>query len=378
MANFGNNINFNNNFFVINKVKMATQCKDVVLPTPLDFINAIMYTSDRIKKEKCQDVDIVKKIPGIKWQKREENRIYHCPEKLKDTCEHGKCVISNKETCMSQSQVPFSVSGKIFPERSCTDDKECVVKENIDPKYAPFPGSTFVCSEKKCIPAKTYLEWREGKDGQDGKCIMGNDYLRKWCEFPESRSDQSEKGTTDCPPFKYDENTGDCKITKEYCKWMGVSYKDNNGSPDCYEKTGQTIGEFIMGKTIFRWFKKSTETFDLLPNEMNKIADRKNAQHYVELSKDFGGPGINLYQIIWKPETEGKHPTANGHSIAGFFADEVEKVYPNLVKSKLGAKYIYISRDQVKENPKIKRIYLVVGSGKWLLESIMAMMPKQN
>ena len=45
---------------------------------------------------------------------------------------------------------------------------------------------------------------------------MGNDYLRKWCEFPESRSDQSEKGTTDCPPFKYDENTGDCKITKEY------------------------------------------------------------------------------------------------------------------------------------------------------------------
>lgn len=62
MANFGNNINFNNNFFVINKVKMATQCKDVVLPTPLDFINAIMYTSDRIKKEKCQDVDIVKKF----------------------------------------------------------------------------------------------------------------------------------------------------------------------------------------------------------------------------------------------------------------------------------------------------------------------------
>lgn len=60
------------------------------------------------------------------------------------------------------------------------------------------------------------------------------------------------------------------------------------------------------------------------------------------------------------------------------FADEVEKVYPNLVKTKLGAKYIYVSRDQVKENPKIKRIYLVVGSGKWLLESIMAMMPKQN
>ena len=361
---------------------MTTQCTNIVLPTPLDYINAIMYTLDRIKKEKCQDPTITKKYPGIKWQSHEENRIYHCPVELKDKCDHGNCVISTKDQCMAQSQVPYLPDGKPIPSIPCIDTKTGLASDEICKNIfkEKDPENSYICGEssKKCIPAKSYLEWREGQNGKDGKCIFGNFSLKQWCENPEQRRAESAPGATDVPAFKYNNATGDCTITKEYCDWMGVSYDENDkGRPNCYISTGQTIGEMIMGKTIFRGIKKSVEGFDTLPYQINKLADRKLSSKYVLLAKDFGGPGIKLYQIIWKPEAIDKHPTGN-ISIAGFFSDEVEKVYPELIKTKSGAKYIIVNRDQVKENPKIKRIYFVAGSGGWLLQNIMAMLKNKS
>lgn len=331
---------------------MSDSCTDVVFPTYLDNIHAIMYAIDRIKKERCNDPDILKKYPGIKWDSREENRIYPCPAALKDKCDHGRCIIADKETCMSQSQVPFGPDGGELPTKSCSEDKDC---KGLD--YEARCDT----EEKKCIPTKSYLEWH------DEKCILGNTYLRRWCEFPAQRRDEAEHGVTDVPPFKYVDTSGTCQITKPYCDWMGVSYKENdNGRPNCYTTTGQDVGEFIMGKTIFRGIKKITEGFNNLPQQITKLSDRNYAKTYAKLSDNYGGPGIHLYQVVWKPEV------ADGSS-AVFFSDEIEKVYPEIIITKNGAKYINVSREQVKVNPKLKRIYLISGSGKWFLSSIINM-----
>ena len=336
---------------------MSNSCTDIVFPTYLDNLHAIMYSIDRIKKERCNDPEILSKYPGIKWQPRDENRTYPCPSALKDKCEHGRCVISDRDACIAQSQVPFGIDGTELQTKSCNEDKDC---EGLN--YEATCGS-----EKSCVPTKSYLEWH------DGKCILGNFQLKRWCEFPTQRRQEAEHGVTDVPPFKYDDTSGNCQITKPYCDWMGVSYKENdNGRPNCYTTTGQDVGEFLLGKTIFRGIKKITEGFNNLPQQITKISDRKYASTYTKLAQDYGGPGIHLYQIVWKPETEKNHNTANG-STAGFFADEVEKVFPDIVITKSGAKYINISRDQVKANHKLKRIYLISGSGKWFLSSIINM-----
>ena len=379
---------------------MTTKCTKIVGPTPLDITNAMMYAMDRIKKEQCTDPDIVKKYPGIKWKSKEENRIYTCPVVLKDKCEHGSCLLSSKESCIAQSQKPgFLSDGKtrIKEDLICKDKKDgccasyegqCTVtcKEDTDCSnfFKDDPGSTYVCNKNtsngespSCTTTKPYLEWRDGQNGEDGKCIYGNFIAQKWCENPRSRRTEATRGATDVPAFKYDDTTGKCNITKEYCDWMGVSYKDGD-RPDCYETTGQKTGEFVLGKTIFRGIPKLAhsignliEGFNNLPNEINNLADRHSAEHYVEISKDFGGVGINLYQIIWKPDCENKQL-----STVGFFADEIEKVYPQLIKNKSGVKYIVVNRNHLKENPKIKRIYVVAGSGRWLMDNIIEMAKK--
>lgn len=82
-------------------------------------------------------------------------------------------------------------------------------------------------------------------------------------------------------------------------------------------------------------------------------------------SKDFAGKGINLYVINWK-----KNEGIDSYNDVGFIADEIEVVYPHIIKIKNGKKYINISKKDIKDN-NLKRIFLSANSGNWLLSNIL-------
>ena len=352
------------------------------LPTSLDAIYAYMYARDRLVKETCNAPETKKKYPGTLWTSKNPAP-YPCPPGL--DCDHGNCAIVTEDECKNQSQVPWGPGGEELATVECKKDEDC--------KNSAFEA---VCSKAhgKCVPKKAYLEWHPNSSGTGpgGMCQYGNFALRKWCEYPATRSTSSVNGMTNVPPFDYKPETGKCEITKDYCDWMEVSFKhDSQNRPTCYLKTGQKIGEFIMGKTIFRAFKKddNKDNEDYQPprqslmsgfnklGHVQKLADTKYIQDKNLVSKDFGGPGIHLYHIAWKPSAMEKDKGTVKDGM-GMLAKEVKKVYPEAVTKIDGDMYISISRDQVRKNPKLKRIYLASSSGNWMLKSFMNLFNAMN
>jgi len=321
-------------------------------PTPLDFLHCLMYASDRIKKEKCTDKEILKKYnQGMAWEKTPDLRMYPCIHnkktgKLLPGCEAGTCIITNEKICTDQGQSPYDEMGNPLPKKE--------VK-------------------------KPYLEWRTpNKDstnsGKKGQCVFGNPALMQWCLYPPHRRKTSIDGVTNVPPFDYDPNTGNCTITRPYCDWMGVDWKENNKKPTCFEHEWQKfLEQFIVGKTIFRdLFTGAHEGFkqNPPPQKVRKMFDKKYMSKTKLLGKDFAGEGVNLYLIEWNDKAGYVDPKALGATV-GFMPDEVKKVYPNLVKTdKDNVKWLEVSMDQAKQDRYIKRIYLVCLSGMWMLQSI--------
>lgn len=201
----------------------------MALPTSLDNINAMMYAMDRLKRERCADMS------GLEYRPADERRMYPCPKGVKD-CLHGRCAIATEKACKQRSG-PF-----LRPKKSEDDEY---------------------------VDRRPYLEWH------DGKCVYGNFALRKWCELPDMRRFEVVPGVTDVHPFAYDEHTGKCSLTREYCeKDMQTSFRiDEKGRPTCYASTGEIIGEFFVGKTVFRGIERGAS----------------------RLVENFGGPGVHLY-----------------------------------------------------------------------------------
>lgn len=351
----------------------------MAVPTPIDFINATFYATDSLKKKLCNSPTTKKKYPGTQWVSKNPPP-YSCPPGL--TCDHGNCKIVTEEECNKHSQLPWGPGGVKLDGPSCKKDDDC--------KNSSFEA---ICSsKKKCIPKNPYLEWHPSSaTGPAGICQFGNFALRKWCEYPSTRRTSSENGVTNVPPFKYNAETGNCEITKDYCDWMEVSYKiDDKNRPTCYTKTGQKIGEFIMGKTIFRSLKRVTEDKDVKEgynqysykaspslvegfnklDHVQKLADEKYILDKNIISKNFGGPGIHLYHIVWKRTSVDKDKGTAKDGM-GMLAKEVKKVYPDAVTVIDGDMYISITKDQVRKNPKLKRIYLTSSSGNWMLKTFI-------
>lgn len=344
------------------------------LPTGTDFIHSMFYASDVIKNKKCVgDTDITNKYgkDSFVWQNLDQFRVYPCPTGLSYSCEHGSCRIATQAMCNSVSQLPFNkYDGSNLNQPSCNPSATGTNTECQNLEYNAICGSS-----GKCIPKYPYLEWSlsyTGPSGTSGRCILGNSSLKKWCEYPQTRRTESTPGVTNVPAFQYDDNYSKCQITKSYCDWMEVSFSPTGPlGPSCYTTGIQSFFEdFFVGKTIFRGIKSMFEGFNNLGYQLEKIGDRRYASDYGLIKKDFGGKGINLYSIIWNDKIIDKYPQLGG-GMVGFFSDEIEKVYPELVRKKNGDKYIIINRTQVQLNPSLKRIYLIVGSGKWVLESLM-------
>lgn len=354
--------------------------KYVNQPTALDHMQAHMYASTRIMKDKCLSPEIKQKYSDLTWVP--EPGFIQCPKGLKD-CGYGHCKIG-KTSCANLSFVPWDkVTGQL---------------------YATGP-SGYISPDGEIIPHdKLYLEWRAsspaGPSGEqtEGKCVWGDANLRKYCNWPKTRSTKSKVGVTDVPPFNYCANNGQCLMSDPYCHWMEVHFRGDTGEkackeyptnePHCYETEGEKIAEkYFFGKTIFRGIKKFfspgtsvgfgaaalVEMFkkNPPPRSVSKMMDTKLMDSYKNIGPDFAGPGINLYAIQWNADAILADEQITEGGTIGILAEEVKKKYPELVKTKNGLKWIEITIDDVIKNKDLKRMYLVCTSGKWLLQNLL-------
>lgn len=233
------------------------------------------------------------------------------------------CAIVRRQKCLENSHDP---STDVTPAPPCTASQTCV-----SPSKRCDPHS------KKCVPRKPYLEWH------GNKCVRGNYMLKKWCTEPQSRGD-AEHGFTDVPPFRYDASRGECTLTPEYCKWMGVSWRppaipEQGGS--CHRTPGQVVGEFFIGKTLFRGLKKADRHREWIPVHL---------------------PGSSPSSV-----TTYYHP---GHKTLGFDWENVRLLHPEVARL-FPARLQFSSRDLQRSAEK-RKIYFILSHSDMIHEAAMS------
>jgi len=246
------------------------------LPTNLDNIRAMLYALTRVNKNACKDV----------WELDTKHQQYPCPPGVTD-CDYGHCKVGSKERCEELSATPYNdETGEDWPTETCTEDSTCLdgkkCIETQDDKGDPI---------MKCVTPKNYLEWRAPDELHPrGRCVFGNFPLKKWCEHPKHRREGPVPGVTNVPPFRYEKETGQCFITAPYCEYMQVDWDATN--QECELSVGDWIGEFFLGKTIFRGIKSAGNVF----------------------GENFAGRGVHLYS------------SKNG---IGLDEESLKRAYPN-------------------------------------------------
>ena len=417
-------------------------------PTTVDILSALAYARDQINKLKCNDPDIIKAACAksqtqqcIKWKDDDSGRLWD------HVCKRGDKLCSTDDDCKVGSQ---GLNQCLEDPRTnkkvcsyCTIGEEsghCHIVAPDTCSNSPSDGGVsllpYTCDQngeckslsKDELKKGMYSEWHADPSKENGgQCVFGNFLLKQWCENPKSRcvadkdgkyppqckEDDNTPGVTDVPPFAYNSSTGTCSMTNSYCDRFGMDFtkskacttdKDCEGDTMCYkdtisnssycvgpesectESTGQKIGEFFVGKTLFRMFKSDVQCdfysnkastskgtinnmfrqFDNAPSMIRSPADPRDVEKKVLVGKDFAGPGINMYTIHWKPDS-GITPMVQ----TGFLANEVKRRYPRLVKKRKGRRYIEINKNAIKGNKDIKRMYLSIFTKGWLMQNFM-------
>ncbi len=303
--------------------------------TPSDLSNAIAYSTQMLLKQKCLALN----NPNTKWESTFEDGTlpYFCPSGLKDKCDYGHCRVINKDECEKNSVYPYDSDGKATTQTN----------------------------------PKPYLEYRtDPSDPTNNKCYLGNFMLRGWCEFPQNRN-PSQSGE----PFCYNDPStgnvnegcttpatnvpqdGNCHINKGYCESKGMNWDSNSNT--CYLTSGQKFLEALFGTTIVQGVFGG--------GCLDKLSDRRFKEKIVKIADNYGGKDINLYIFLYKPEVLKKHPEYKDLQL-GFMADEIEKVYPEIIKEKEGIKYISISKEK---SSKFKRITNTIANSHIILRAYL-------
>lgn len=89
-----------------------------------------------------------------------------------------------------------------------------------------------------------YYEWRDDSDG--GKCILGNESFRTFCETGEisPKDDETQK----ISKLRYDKSDGKCYTTRPYCNDRLLAFCNN----DCFETPTSKVLTKVFGTTIGR------------------------------------------------------------------------------------------------------------------------------
>ena len=233
-----------------------------------------------------------------------------------------------------------------------------------------------------------YAEWI--KDFQQWKdspvrdtCVVAVPEYRRWCEMPwtrpgktEVKEEQEKFGgnlneiinneweTKWKQPFYYDRDTSKCYVTRDYCHkdvisegGFSMSYGKGKeflvfstcdttdhfveSGKDCCTGIWQSLEQFFFGRTFSAELKSVLEgkisvlEFLKLSNSnyalVTFFSDRRlKTLHRIEL-KDFAAPGIHLWSFQWTPEATSLYGFDNTTIQVGVMADEVAKLYPDLV-----------------------------------------------
>ena len=313
---------------------MSSECIDndnVKFPlniTGADLAMATTFATQATNRDKCRDENILKgfqKKYGInenifEWKQDDSSYPYDCvpdPSKPENGCPNGTCNIISKDFCetIGNSDYPYKtdVSGTIKP------------------------------GAKEFDQLKPFIAFR------NDKCVFANPLSKRWCISPVSRQQNFQHGVTDVPPFSFDDSTGKCSMSEDYCNWMGKDFDSSKG--DCVESTGQQIGEFILGNTIFRFFndlvkkrqdgcfynvEKDTNQTDLNTitnsepykqfkesyqklDECKFLIDDRFVKNKTLIQKNFL-PNVNLYMVEWNDKVD-------EHITYSFLESEIKHIY---------------------------------------------------
>jgi len=326
----------------------------------------------------------------------------------------GNCAFNNREICLNYSEIPYrcdsvgcnyigSQTGTTGPSKPYlewttpkTGASKCIYGDFVTRMYAENPVGRPNLSEKdmKNLPPPFIY------DSSTSNMYISQDYCSYYNQSYGSGSCSTD---SDCPndgtchqsvdqSYKICSNT-EC-TTNTDCISGDICYKKNstdskgvcNGqSSNCWTTVGQDVGEMLVGKTIFNGFSRLfklenpfacttdatnffKETVNMLPKSPENISilsDNRFFKSKKNIGSNFGGKNINLYIIEWKPEAGMKKITSSG-----FDADEVEKLYPELIEYKDDKKYIKINIEHAKKNKDMKRIYLTLNSNDLIIKNV--------
>lgn len=283
-------------------------------------------------------------------------------------------------------------------------------------------GQTIRGHERKatgyCVdPGAGYLEYRHNftqfpDEPPIPQCVSALSNVKQWCEMPWTRpaepDDESDfveqrvqrhPQTRAHPPFYYDDYTGRCHMTKEYCsaaienggyetsygrshEYLGGAFstctypggKKNEVREgyDCCTPLGQSIGQFFVGKNFY------SELHDFVHGRMNLaefyasnpatayafagfLSDERLKTNVQLVVPDFAGPGIHGYLFAWSPLARQLYPE---HTTAtplgwrpGLLASEVAAVYPSsVITDQHGFCFIRVDRDLYASNRAYQRV----------------------
>lgn len=324
---------------------------------------------------------------------------------------------------------PYLVDGHPV---ACTKDLDCAAAAGgaggrcmlygVPPNTQKRRASGF------CVdPGLGYLEYRKGytnfgTEPPKDQCVRTMAQFRKWCEMPWTRPDprhdddmsqtleeriKKSPETKMHPPFYYDDASGKCYMTKEYCSnavihggfetsfgnahkalggmFTGCTYPHGRKNSvregyDCCTPGAQSFAQFFMGRTLVSEMRDvATGKLDyneFLRNNPKVIAsdvlsgvafagmslfflsDETLKQDRVLVYQDLAGSGIHGYLFRWSPAARQLYPHHTSDRLTfGLLAQEVGAAYPSSVRrDENGYCFIVIDPELYDQDPAYRRV----------------------